>query len=95
VLPLIYLYQAKIVGLERDTPGSLVWSVQGIPEINASAEPAIIMKGVVQLIRLITEKIMEQNTTSASVAGPGLGAKSNCLVQLPKLMGDDKAPSIC
>src|SRR5262245_3235748 len=31
-------YQAKIVGLERDTPGSLMGSVQGIPEIDASAE---------------------------------------------------------
>src|SRR5262249_3752806 len=43
------LYQVKIVGLERDTPGSLMWSFQGIPEINASAEQAIIMKGVVDL----------------------------------------------
>src|SRR5262249_11637044 len=43
------LYQAKIVGLERDTPGSLMWSVQGIPEIDASAEQAIITKGVVAL----------------------------------------------
>src|SRR5262245_10373552 len=42
-------YQAKIVGLERDTPGSLMWCVQGIPEINASAEQAIIPKGVVVL----------------------------------------------
>src|SRR5215813_7424746 len=43
------LYQAKIVGLERDTPGSLMWSVQGIPEIDASAEQAIITNGVVAL----------------------------------------------
>src|SRR5262249_51922048 len=41
------LYQAKIVGLQRDTPGSLLWSVQGAIEINASAEQAIIMKGIV------------------------------------------------
>jgi hypothetical protein len=43
------LDHAKIVGLERDTPGSLPWSVQGVPEIDASAEQAIIIKGVVVL----------------------------------------------
>src|SRR5262249_43065 len=43
------LYKTKIVGLERDTPGSLMGSVQGIPEIDASAEQAIIPKGVVVL----------------------------------------------
>jgi hypothetical protein len=43
------LYQTKIVGLKRDTPGSLLWPVQGVPEIDASAKQTIIMKGVVVL----------------------------------------------
>src|SRR6516164_790329 len=108
-------YQAKIVGLERDTPGSLMGSVQGIPEIDASAEQAIIMKGGVVLRERrhtgCCKQCDAEDTAGhptdnrkyhgaeyhwdASVAGPELGTKSNCGVQLPKLMGDDKVPSIC